>query len=433
VDLRLTLDAQLPQEQLFLTGKGDQLRRRLRLEVVMTKRTLSARQTEPAYQYDVGLFTSKSEPVTLAHLGHALIMAKTCRFNVICVGSIDRARDPRFPFDFEERRQMWLASLPEEVRERTVIIGQRDIGNGVRWASAVDHKVTQAAAQVGIDMLDASAAIFGHYKDATSRYLDDFPGYELFNLPAYEGPDPALMQGDDAHLLSASDVRTGMFENGLTEREDLWLERCLVAVTPGVADIIKDFIHGSEFPRLQEEYRRAKAAAEPWKVRKSRTEPGLPYAINFTAVDPVVVHGNMVLMHQRDIYPGKDMWALPGVMLRADETVVDAAIRGLIEKTSIDLTAGDLRQAVVDQWFIDSIHRSIRERTISFPVLFQLGLHAKGRTAGDRLKARMLPRTKASARVGWFTPDEIETMRDQIHEDHAIIIDQALERLQPRF
>lgn len=399
----------------------------------MTKRTLSARQPEPAYDYDIGLFTSKSEPVTLAHLGHALIMGRTCRFNVICVGSVDRARDPRFPFDFEERKAMWLASLPEEMRERTVIIGQRDLGNGIRWASAVDHKVSEAARAAEIDIEDAKSAVFGHYKDATSRYLDDFPGYDLFNLPAYEGPDPARMKGNEAHLLSASDVRAGMFENGLTDREDEWLERCLVAVTPGVAAIIRDFIHGPEFPRLQEEYRRAKAAAEPWKVRTSRDAPGLPYAINFTAVDPVVVHGNMVLLHQRDIYPGKDMWALPGVMLRADETVVDAAIRGLVEKTSIDLTAGDLRQAIVAQWFIDSIHRSIRERTISFPVLFQLGLHAKGRTAADRLKARMLPRTRASSRVGWFTPDEIESMRHLIHEDHAIIIDQALERLQPRF
>jgi len=399
----------------------------------MDKRTLSVRTPDKAYEYDVGLFTSKSEPVTLAHLGHVVEMGERCLLNVICVGSIDRARDPRFPFDFAERRDMWLASIPERMRDRFVIIGQRDLGNGARWASAVDRKVYEAARETGIDLAEVKAAVFGHYKDSTSRYLDDFPGYELVNLPAYTAPDPARMRGDMPHLLSASDVREGMFETGLSDLEGEWLERVLVAVTPGVRDIIRDFVHGDEFPRLQEEYRRAKSAAAPWKVREYRDGPGLPHAINFNAADPVVIHGNMILMHQRDSFPGKDMWALPGVIIRADETAADAAIRGVVQKTGIDMTAGDLRQSIVDQWFMDQVQRSIRERTISFPVLFQLGMHAKGRTAADRMKSRMLPRTKATPRVGWFTPDEIEAMRHLIHEDHAIIIDQALERLRPRF
>lgn len=399
----------------------------------MEKRTLSVRAAETTYEFDVGLFTSKSVPVTLAHLGHAVEMGRRCRFNVICVGSIDRARDPRFPFDFAERRSMWLASIPEDMRDRFVIIGQRDVGNGARWASAVDKKVFDACIAAGIDMENVNAAVFGHYKDSTSRYLDDFPGYELVNLPAFTAPDPARMRGDMPHLLSASDVREGMFETGLNHLEEDWLERVLVAVTPGVRDILRDFIHGDEFPRLQEEYRRAKSAAARWKPQEYRNGPGIPHPVNFNAAEPVVIHGNMILMHQRDNYPGKDMWSLPEVMVNTDETIADAAIRGVVEKTGIDMTAGDLRHSIVDQWIMDQVQRSIRGRTIGMPVLFQIGLHAKGRTAAERMKSRMLPRTKASPRVAWFTPDEIEGMRHLIHEDHAVIIDQALERLRPRY
>lgn len=393
-----------------------------------TRRAADGGRTRPR----VGLLNGKFEPVTLAHLGSAMAMGAQCDLAVIMNGSIDRARDPRFPFDLEDRRRMWLASIPPELHDRFVILGQRDIGNPARWASAVDAQVVEAAIAAGFDPNETDFAIYGHHKDATSSYLDDFPGYELVEIPAYQAPDPARMRGTMPYVLDASDVREGMFETGRTGLEDDWMERVLVAVTPGVRDILREFVHGEEFERLQEEYRRAKSTAKQWRVKETRDDAGVPYAVNFTAVDAVAVHGNMILMHRRDTFPGKDMWALPGVMLRNDETVSTAAVRALTEKTGIDMTASDLRRAIVDQWFIDSLQRSVRDRTITFPVLFQLGMGKPGPNA-SRAKARALPRTRATPRVAWFTPDEIEGMRALIHEDHAVIIDQALQRLRPRY
>ena len=398
----------------------------------MESRTLRVPERNVESRPRVGLFNGKFQTVSLAHTGSVLAMIGQCDLVVIMNGSTDRARDPRFPFDLEDRRRMWLASIPAEHHHKIVILGQRDIGNAARWASAVDAQVVDAAIARGYDPDETDFAIFGHHKDSTSSYLDDFPGYELVELPSYQAPDPARLRGTMPYVLDASDVREGMFETGLTNLEDAWMDRVLVAVAPGVRDIIREFVHGPEFPRLQDEYRRAKAAAKSWKVRETRSDEGVPYAVNFTAVDAVVVHGNMILMHQRDTFPGKDMWALPGVMLGNDETVTSAAIRALVTKTSIDMTVGDLRRAVVDQWFVDGLQRSIRDRTITFPVLFQLGLGRPGPNA-SRAKARALPRTKGTDRVRWFTPDEIEGMRTSIHEDHAVIIDQALERLRPRF
>lgn len=398
----------------------------------MESRTLRVPEGNIARRPRVGLFNGKFQTVSLAHTGSVLAMIEQCDLVVIMNGSTDRARDPRFPFDLEDRRRMWLASIPAEHHHKIVILGQRDIGNAARWASAVDAQVVDAAFDAGFDTEETDFAIFGHHKDSTSSYLDDFPGYELVEVEPYRSPDPSHMRGTMPSLLDASDIREGMFETGLTPLEDAWMERVLCAVAPGVRDILREFVHGPEFPRLQQEYRNAKSMARQWKVRETRDDAGVPYAVNFTAVDAVVVHGNMILMHQRDTFPGKNMWALPGVMLRADETVSAAAVRALVEKTGIDMTAGDLRRAIVDQWFVDGLQRSIRDRTITFPVLFQLGLGKPGPNA-SRAKARALPRTRATDRVRWFTPDEIEGMRASIHEDHAVIIDQALERLRPRY
>lgn len=380
----------------------------------------------------VGLFNGKFEPVSLVDIGSAMTMLDQCDLGIIMNGSIDRARDPRFPFDLEDRRRMWMAAMPAEMHDRMVILGQRDIGNAARWSSAVDAQVVKAAIAAGFDPDETDFVIFGHRKDTTSSYLDDFPGYDLVELPTYKAPDPARLRGTMLYELDAADIREGMFETGRTPMEDAWMKRVLVAVAPGVRDIIHEFIHGDDFPRLQDEYRRAKSAANLWKVRETSEDDGVPFPVNFNAVDAVAVHGNKILMHQRDTYPGKDMWALPGVMLGRDETVSTAAIRALVSKTSIDITAGDLRRAIADQWFIDGLQRSVRDRTITFPVLFQLGQGKPGPGA-SRAKARALPRTKASDRIRWFTPDEIEGMRTSIHEDHAVIIDQALERLRPRY
>lgn len=380
----------------------------------------------------VGLLTGKFQPVSLADVKSAMTMLDQCDMGVIVNGSIDRARDPRFPFDLADRRAMWHDSIPAGVRDRMVVLGQRDIGNTARWASAVDALVVKAAIDAGFDPDDTDFVIYGTRRDSGSSYLDDFPGYELVELPSYKAPDPARLRGTMPYELDAAAIREGMFETGRTPMEAAWLERVLVAVTPAVRDIIRDFILEDEFLRLQEEYRRAKSTANLWKVRETRDDEGVPYPVNFNTVDAIAVHGNKILMHQRDGYPGKDMWALPGVVLGDDETVTDAAVRALVSKTGIDMTASDLRRSIIDQWFEDGVQRSVRDRTITFPVLFQFG-PAKPGPGGSRAKARALPRTRASERVRWFTPDEIEGLRTSIHEDHAVIIDKALARLRPRY
>src|SRR3546814_19714125 len=93
--------------------------------------------------------------------------------------------------DFQERKSIWESAIIGEfgadTLARTSFIGQEDLGNPVRWASAVEQKVSQVIRHHAGNPDDADVAIFGHRKDPTSFYLDDFPNYVLEEVSAVEG------------------------------------------------------------------------------------------------------------------------------------------------------------------------------------------------------------------------------------------------------
>jgi bifunctional NMN adenylyltransferase/nudix hydrolase len=380
-------------------------------------------------KYRAGLMHGRFQLLTDAHMRNIIEMDSMCDLNVINVGSIDQAPDLRNFLTFAERRDMIRAALPQQVSERTVIVGQRDLGNRYRWAAQSGAKMSAVLREHGIDPDTAAIGLFGHRKDPTSFYLDDFPGYEFENQEPIADPRPGVPEG---RLLSASDIRAQLFDLDPSTSSEAWFEEIEPLLAPGVTDFLRGYIRTQTYARLVEENRRAKAAAAPWRVRETKDGPGVPHAVNFNAVDPVIVQGNAVLMVQRDSYPGKGNWALPGGMLGTDEDVITSAIRHAIAKTSIDMTSTALRAAMVDTWYMDSTTRSIRDRTISFPVLFHLQPTPKGSTAVQRRRSMAFPRVAATGRCGFKTFEEIERMRPLIHEDHAIIIDQALERLGTR-
>src|SRR3546814_20412269 len=110
-------------------------------------------------------------------------MAKKCQRPIINIGSINQSRDTRNFLDFQERKSIWESAIIGEfgadTLARTSFIGQEDLGNPVRWASAVEQKVSQVIRHHAGNPDDADVAIFGHRKDPTSFYLDDFPNYVL--------------------------------------------------------------------------------------------------------------------------------------------------------------------------------------------------------------------------------------------------------------
>ena len=375
--------------------------------------TLTARPRATAYAYDAGLMFGRFQLVTLGHLAGVIAMAGTSRLFAVGVGSVNQSRDLRNAWTYEERVEMWRAALPEGLQDRVRFFGQEDLGNPLRWASAVENRMGRLLREEGLDPDRADVALFGHRKDETSFYLDDFPNYILEQLPNVDG-------------INASDLRDEYFRN-----PDFWLwaDTARGRVPDGVIEWLGRFHETPHYARLAEEASRADRQAEPWRRRTSPDGPGLPHDVIFNDAAAVIVQGNRVLMRRRDTFPGKGYWALPEGPIGLREEPVRAAMRIAIERTSIDVSDTVLRKALRDSWTRTDPYRSTKGRTICFPSVFLLTPTPRGRTPEERRRSMALPRVRASDDTGFFTFDEVRKMRSEIHADHAIIIDQALERL----
>jgi bifunctional NMN adenylyltransferase/nudix hydrolase len=372
---------------------------------------------QDGHAYHQSVLIARSQIVTDPHRLHALAALSISDRLAIVPGSADHSRDLHNPFTAQERIEMWKACLPAGAIERIDFLPQRDVGNRLRWASQVEQKVSDLLRARGLDPDEADVAIVGHRKDASSYYLDDFKNWTLEETDAYPGVSATAARHAYFRLpedASPSDVLAIMGEAKVPLEVASWLVRH----------------HGSpEWRRLAEEASRADRTAAPYALRTSPDGPGLPHPVQFNAADALIVHGNRILMHRRRQHPGKGLWALPGGMIGIHERAVQAAVRHAIEKTGLDMPASQLASCLVDSWYMDDPWRSTRERTISFPSLFEIAPLPRGRTPTERRRSTALVRVRASDDVAWMTTAEIEEIRSEIFEDHAIIIDQGLERL----
>ncbi|WP_459568295.1 bifunctional nicotinamide-nucleotide adenylyltransferase/Nudix hydroxylase [Cupriavidus sp. 8B] len=343
-----------------------------------------------AVPFDYLVYIGRFEPMHNGHfamLRQALAQARTV---IVVLGSAGGARTVKNPFTADERRQMiegavaaWDAARVADLRFVVV----RDYYESARWTAAV-----RAVAGAVIDAPahgTPRVGLFGHFKDASSGYLNDFPGWELV-------PQPSFGQ------LNAADVRRQWFEQqgGLQGLESV--------LPQPVAAFLREFAGREAFATLLAEYRFLQDHGRRWAAA--------PYPPVFVTVDAVVRCCGQVLLIRRGGQPGRGAWALPGGFLDQHERVADAVLRELDEETRFGLPKAALQQSLRDQALFDHPERSQRGRTLTHAFFFDLPLDA-------------LPAVAAAddaAAVRWVPQQELLALEGQMFEDHLLILDRFL-------
>ena len=345
---------------------------------------------------DLSVLVGRFQPFHGAHLAllrHALAVAPQC---IVVIGSANQARTPKNPFSWTERAEMIRLALPEAERERVRFLAVRDYYDEARWVRAVRRGVDELAGGDG----SRRVALVGHFKDATSGYLDAFPGWTLESVERLGGADGTHLR--DALFASAPD----------DEHPEGTLEPTLAAFVDQAPRSTIGFLRAwaalPYFAALVEEWRMLRKYKQAWAAA--------PYDPVFVTVDAVVRCADRVLLIRRGKAPGRGLHAVPGGFIELRETTGQSCLRELEEETHLKLLPATMRRCLREVAVFDHPDRSLRGRTITHAHYFDLG-------------ARELPEVRAdddAMSVDWVPIADLAAMEDRFHDDHFHMLDHFL-------
>ncbi len=337
---------------------------------------------------DVAVVIGRFQPF---HRGHAGLLQKalaTAAKVVVVLGSSFHARNAKNPFTWQERAAMIGASLSEADRDRVSFVAVRDYYDDNQWAEEVRLAVSAHAGTTNASQV----ALVGHFKDASSYYLNHFPQWEM-------------VTSDASSEIDATDVRRVYFE---AEDLDVSLNVLDEVVPVAIRQYLKSWSALPYYAGLVEEHRFVCKYKAAWSKA--------PYAPIFSTVDAVVTCADHVLLIKRGGFPGKDQWAVPGGFVEQRERLLQSAIRELAEETELAVLESTLEGALVDVRVFDHPDRSQRGRTITHAHYFAL-------------MSDTLPTVEAAddaALVAWVPIAELMAMEEAFYEDHFHILDYFL-------
>ncbi len=352
---------------------------------------------------------------------------------LILVGSTNTSRRPRNPWTYQERHEIitdsvnevWgeqdpiqSKSLTEELyvylgRYQPFHMGHLDVINRVAerhgMAPSVEVQplpdmtynlegwLQQAHGVVSkFEQDPKNVHLVGHAKDVvTSDYLDLFPTWKQFNVPAF-----TVGKGV---TLDASDIRKKYLASGSSHGLN-------------VSNATRDFLNrfrGTEHFEYVLEYERF--------VRKYRKDNHvddrsvLRYPPTFNTVDACVVQSGHVLVVKRNAHPGKGLWALPGGYFDAgkDLSTEAAMLRELREETGIKLQDKVLRRCITKRVIFDDMHRSELGRMLTHASLIHLD-------PGPFPKIKRKDADGEVQDVIWMPIGDVRG--EDFHDDHSHII-----------
>lgn len=334
-------------------------------------------------RFDVAVLIGRFQPF---HNGHRALLAQALDIAprvLVVLGSAERARNAKNPFTWQERAAMIGCTLGEADAARVDFVPMRDYYDDRRWCQAVEAAVHERCRDG-----ERRIALLGFHKDASSHYLDRFPGWTLVPAPQF---------GD----IDATAIRRIYFEG-----EDQAATQALLSglVPAQVAHYMAGWACLPPFARLREEHLAVEQSRKVWGNGP------------FITVDAVVTAAGHLLVVQRGRSPGKGLWALPGGFLDGRERVLQGAIRELREETGFALLDSTLEGSLKGVAVFDHPDRSTRGRTITHAHWFDLGDCRLPEVAGadDAAEAR------------WLPIDGLAAMREEFFEDHFNIIDHFL-------
>lgn len=374
----------------------------------------------------VAIIIGRAQP---AHKGHAHLIEEALLDGadtiIWQVGSSNKAPSIKNPLSLDHRERI-LYQVYREVREKVtaptsnrfwddypknillaawdfVTVGLPDYSSNSRWLmhaqDNVNHILKDAysteSREACLSEREFDITLYYHDQGTTEmKYVHEFPQWKEKNIPK-EYPFHAT---DIRRRLfvegGVSDLRS--FEQYLPTSSRKYLEESWL---PDHLDLYQNLLLEA---RLQE------------NVRKE--EAKFKYGINNVAGDAVVVCNGHILLVTRKAAPGIGQLAMPGGYLNPNETIRSCIVRELKEETGIALTHMRLKECITKIEVYDEVSRSTRSRIISHAALIPL-------------HANPLPRVKGgddAAHAAWYPLSELESMAENIFEDHYLIITNLL-------
>jgi bifunctional NMN adenylyltransferase/nudix hydrolase len=284
-------------------------------------------------------------------------------------------------------------TLPEAERGRVLFVPMRDHYDEERWIAAVRRGVDALLAQGGAAAAP-SIVLIGHFKDATSDYLTNFPGWQLASVERISAVD-------------AWALRDAFFGNAGAHL-DAALAALVDQAPVSTLAFLRTWAALPAFGELVEEWRMLKEYKAAWAVA--------PYPPVFVTVDAIVRCADHVLLIRRGQAPGKGLYAAPGGFIDPRETAYQSALRELKEETHMSLLAATMRHSLKATAVFDHPDRSQRGRTITHAHYFDLG---------DRELPEVVADDDAAA-VEWVPIAKLATIEDRFLDDHFHMLDHFL-------
>lgn len=348
--------------------------------------------------YDYVLYIGRFEPV---HSGHLETITKAFYHTknvIIVIGSANSAPTPKNPWSVDIRQEMIFSLLNiihPNVDSKLHFLPMEDrLYNDDKWLAYLQAEIHKI---IG----NKTMAIIGFDKGDSGYIKECFPNVDFIDTGAY-----IKEAGAAGKVVSATKIRQLMFEGdvGYTASN----------LPAPVYRMLEKYVRTPEFELLRGEYEHILAEEEVVK--------DLPYGITFHTADSVAVQSGHILLIKRAEYPGKGLWALPGVHVGLNETVEEASIRALVAETHLKVPLKVLRGSLVETKRFDHPDRSLRAR------LTQKNARSITEAFFYRLDSSTpLPKNlkagKGIEKVWWFTLAEAKEMRPVLFEDHADIID----------